>query len=58
MEWGKLVADEGVEAAQDRAEAGAEDEAERDRRALLDEQGDDVNHATEHITEIRRLDRS
>jgi (E)-4-hydroxy-3-methylbut-2-enyl-diphosphate synthase len=58
VEWGKLVADEGVEAAQDRAEAGAEDEAERDRRALLDEQGDDVNHATEHITEIRRLDRS
>ncbi len=57
VEWGKLVAAEGVEAAQQRAEAGAAEEAERDRLALLDEQGDDVNQATEHITQIRRLDR-
>jgi (E)-4-hydroxy-3-methylbut-2-enyl-diphosphate synthase len=57
VEWGKLVAAEGVEAAQQLAEAGAAEEAERDRLALLDEQGDDVNQATEHITQIRRLDR-
>jgi (E)-4-hydroxy-3-methylbut-2-enyl-diphosphate synthase len=58
VEWGKLVAAEGVEEAQRRADAGAAAEAERDRRALLDEQGDDVNLASEHITEIRRLDRN
>jgi (E)-4-hydroxy-3-methylbut-2-enyl-diphosphate synthase len=57
VEWGQLVAAEGVEAAQQRAEAGAAEEAERDRLALLDEQGDDVNKSGEHITEIRRLDR-
>ena len=58
VEWGQLVAAEGIDAAQQRADADAEAEAERDRRALLDEQGDDVNRATEHITEIRRLDQS
>jgi (E)-4-hydroxy-3-methylbut-2-enyl-diphosphate synthase len=57
VEWGRLVADEGVEAAQRRADADAAEEAERDRQALLVEQGDDVNRATENITEIRRLDR-
>jgi (E)-4-hydroxy-3-methylbut-2-enyl-diphosphate synthase len=57
VEWGQLVAAEGIEAAQQRADADAALEAERDRRALLEEQGDDVNLATEHITEIRRLDR-
>jgi (E)-4-hydroxy-3-methylbut-2-enyl-diphosphate synthase len=57
VEWSKIVVAEGIEAAQERAEAGAAEEAERDRQALLDEQGDDVNAATEHITEIRRLDR-
>jgi (E)-4-hydroxy-3-methylbut-2-enyl-diphosphate synthase len=58
VEWGQLVAAEGIEAAQELAEAGAAEEAERDRLALLDEQGDDVNRAGEHITEIRRLDGS
>ena len=43
VEWGQLVVAEGIEAAQQRAEAGAAEEAERDRLALLDEQGDDVN---------------
>jgi (E)-4-hydroxy-3-methylbut-2-enyl-diphosphate synthase len=57
VEWGQIVASEGVEEAQRRADAGAEREAERDRRELLDEQGDDVNQAGEHISEIRRLDR-
>ncbi len=57
VEWGQLVAAEGVEAAQRLADANAAEEAERDRQALLVEQGDDVNRATEHISEIRRLDR-
>jgi (E)-4-hydroxy-3-methylbut-2-enyl-diphosphate synthase len=57
VEWGQLVATEGIETAQARADAGAAAEAERDRLALLDEQGADVNDATEHITQIRRLDR-
>jgi (E)-4-hydroxy-3-methylbut-2-enyl-diphosphate synthase len=57
VEWGQLVAAEGIEEAQRRADADAEREAERDRLELLDEQGTDVNQATEHITEIRRLDR-
>jgi (E)-4-hydroxy-3-methylbut-2-enyl-diphosphate synthase len=57
VEWGQLVAAEGIEAAQERADVSAADEAERDRLALLDEQGADVNDATAHITEIRRLDR-
>jgi (E)-4-hydroxy-3-methylbut-2-enyl-diphosphate synthase len=58
VEWGQLVAAEGVEEAQRRADADAAIEAERDRQALLEDQGDDVNLANEHITEIRRLDRS
>jgi (E)-4-hydroxy-3-methylbut-2-enyl-diphosphate synthase len=57
VEWSQLVVAEGIEAAQQRADADAAAEAERDRLALLDEQGDDVNRAGEHITEIRRLDR-
>ena len=32
----------------------AEREAQRDRAALLDEQGDDANHAQERIVEIRK----
>jgi (E)-4-hydroxy-3-methylbut-2-enyl-diphosphate synthase len=56
VEWGQIVAAEGVEAAQRLADAGAAEEAERDRLALLDEKGDDVNDASQHITEIRRLD--
>jgi len=55
VEWAKLVAEDGVEAALARAEAGAEDEAARDRDALLTEQGEDVNHAEERVEEIRRL---
>jgi (E)-4-hydroxy-3-methylbut-2-enyl-diphosphate synthase len=55
VEWAKIVAEDGVEAALARAEAGAAAEAEKDRAALLTEQGDDVNQADEHIQQIRKL---
>ena len=54
VEWAELVAEDGVEAALGRAEAGAAAEAEKDRAALLVEQGDDVNDAGSHIDEIRK----
>ena len=53
--WAKLVAEDGVEAALAQAEDGAAAEAEKDRAALLEEQGDDVNDAGTHIEEIRKL---
>jgi (E)-4-hydroxy-3-methylbut-2-enyl-diphosphate synthase len=58
LEWGRLVAEEGVEEAQRRGDASAAAEAERDRAALLDEQGADANATEQRIGEIRRLDRS
>jgi (E)-4-hydroxy-3-methylbut-2-enyl-diphosphate synthase len=58
VEWAKVVAEDGVEAALGRAEAGAAAEAEKDRAALLEEQGDDANDAGSHIDQIRKkLDR-
>jgi len=53
-EWAKIVAEDGVEAALAQAESGAAEEAEKDRAALLVEQGDDANDAQTHIDEIRR----
>ncbi|HEY5888626.1 MAG TPA: flavodoxin-dependent (E)-4-hydroxy-3-methylbut-2-enyl-diphosphate synthase [Acidimicrobiales bacterium] len=55
VEWAKIVSEDGVEAALERAESGAAAEAEKDRVALLDEQGDDVNQAEAHIDQIRKL---
>jgi len=55
VEWAKVVSEDGVEAALARADAGAAAEAEKDRAALLTEQGDDVNRAEEHIQQIRKL---
>ncbi len=55
VEWAKIVSEDGVEAALERADAGAAAEAEKDRAALLTEQGDDVNQADEHIQQIRKL---
>ena len=55
VEWAKIVAEDGVEAALAQAESGAAAEAEKDRAALLTEQGDDVNQAQTHIDEIRKL---
>ena len=49
----KLVA-EGIEARLAAADAGAEAEAEADRRALFEARGEDVNHAGEKVELIRR----
>ena len=49
----KLVA-EGVDARLAAADAGAEAEAEADRRALLEVQGTDANHASEKVALIRK----
>jgi (E)-4-hydroxy-3-methylbut-2-enyl-diphosphate synthase len=49
----KLVA-EGIEARLAAADAGAEEEAEADRRALFEARGADVNHAGEKVALIRR----
>src|SRR5690606_29937548 len=53
VEWAGVVASEGIEAAQQRADAGAEAAAEADRRSLLDEQGEDANRSEQVIDEIR-----
>jgi (E)-4-hydroxy-3-methylbut-2-enyl-diphosphate synthase len=49
----KIVA-EGIEARLAAADAGAEQEAEADRRALFEAKGDDVNRAGEKVELIRR----
>ncbi len=55
VEWAEFINEHGVEAAIARADtARAEREAARDRSALLDSQGADVNRAAEKIVEIRR----
>ncbi|MCB1249869.1 MAG: flavodoxin-dependent (E)-4-hydroxy-3-methylbut-2-enyl-diphosphate synthase [Acidimicrobiales bacterium] len=53
--WAKLIADEGIEEALRHGDATAEDEAARDRAALLDDKGADANHAEERVDVIRRL---
>jgi (E)-4-hydroxy-3-methylbut-2-enyl-diphosphate synthase len=55
VEWAGIVADDGVEAALARAEEGAAAEAEKDRLALLEEQGDDANASEGKIDLIRKL---
>ena len=52
-EAGRLVA-EGVDARLAAAEAGAAAAAEADRQALLESQGDDVNHSEEKVELIRK----
>jgi (E)-4-hydroxy-3-methylbut-2-enyl-diphosphate synthase len=55
VEWAEFINEHGVEAAIARADtARAEREAARDRSALLDTQGADVNRAAEKIVEIRK----
>jgi len=55
VEWATIIDQDGVETALAKADEGAAAEAERDRAALIDEQGDDVNHARERIEHIRKL---
>jgi len=55
VEWAEFINEHGTDAAIARADtARAEREAARDRSQLLDEKGDDANHAAERIVEIRR----
>ncbi len=55
VEWAQIIADGGVEEALRRKDEGAAAEAEADRMALLDDKGDDANHAEERIELIRKL---
>ncbi len=53
--WAEFMNEHGVEAALARADlAKAAREAEKDRLKLLGDQGEDANHASEKIVEIRR----
>jgi (E)-4-hydroxy-3-methylbut-2-enyl-diphosphate synthase len=55
VEWAEFINEHGVEAAIAKADtARAEREAARDRSALLDAQGTDVNKSAERIVEIRK----
>lgn len=58
VEWAEFINEHGTDAAIAKADtARAEREADRDRSALLEAQGDDANNAGEKIVEIgRRLD--
>jgi (E)-4-hydroxy-3-methylbut-2-enyl-diphosphate synthase len=58
VEWAGIIAEGGVEEALRRKDDSAAAEAEADRALLLDEKGDDANHAAEHIEIIRTLDQS
>ena len=55
LEWAEIIVNDGVEAAQRKADDGAAAEAEADRLALLDEQGLDANQSEQKIERIERL---
>ncbi len=55
VEWAEYINEHGSEAAVARVDTAiAEREAERDRKALMSDKGEDANHSTERIVEIRR----
>ncbi len=55
VEWAEFINEHGVDAAIARVDTAlAEREAARDRSQLLNEKGDDANHAGEKIIEIRK----
>jgi (E)-4-hydroxy-3-methylbut-2-enyl-diphosphate synthase len=55
VEWAEFIHEHGTDAALARVDTTiAEREAAKDRAQLLDQKGDDVNHAAEKIVEIRR----
>ena len=59
VEWAEFINEHGVEAALARVDlVKAAREAEKDRAKLLDDKGDDANHASEKIVEIRKTTRS
>jgi (E)-4-hydroxy-3-methylbut-2-enyl-diphosphate synthase len=56
VDWAEYIVEHGTEAALARADvAKAKREADRDRAALLDEQGDDANDAAQKVDLIRKL---
>ncbi|MFZ9818525.1 MAG: flavodoxin-dependent (E)-4-hydroxy-3-methylbut-2-enyl-diphosphate synthase [Ilumatobacteraceae bacterium] len=55
VDWAPYINEHGVEAAIARVDTAlAEREAAKDRNALLEEKGDDANHAGDKIVEIRK----
>ncbi len=59
VEWAEFINEHGVDAALARVDlVKAAREAEKDRAKLLDDKGDDANHASEKIVEIRKTTRS
>jgi (E)-4-hydroxy-3-methylbut-2-enyl-diphosphate synthase len=55
VEWAEFINEHGIDAALARADLDkAKREADKDRAKLLEEQGDDVNHASEKIVQIRQ----
>jgi len=55
VDWATFIHEHGAEAAIARVDTAlAEREAAKDRNALLEEKGDDANHSTEKIVEIRK----
>ena len=59
VEWAEFINEHGVEAALARVDlVKAAREAEKDRAKLLNDQGDDANHVSEKIVEIRKTTRS
>ncbi len=59
VEWAEFINEHGVEAALARVDlVKAAREAEKDRAKLLDDKGDDANHVSEKIVEIRNTTRT
>src|SRR4051795_74413 len=55
VEWAEFIHEHGTDAAVARVDTAlAEREAAKDRAKLMNDKGDDVNHAAERIVEIRR----
>jgi (E)-4-hydroxy-3-methylbut-2-enyl-diphosphate synthase len=55
VEWAEFINEHGIDAALERADLDkARREAEKDRAKLLEDQGDDANHANEKIVQIRK----
>ena len=58
VEWAEFINEHGVDAALARVDlVKAAREAEKDRAKLLDDKGDDANHTSEKIVEIRKTTR-
>jgi hypothetical protein len=54
VEWAIKISEAGIEGALADADLGAEAEAEADRAALIESQGEDVNSTEQAVDMIRR----